>query len=310
MSAPFADRADVVHDSADRERWLTARRSGIGASEIAAVLGEDPRRSPVEVWAEKTGRVEPRDLAAEFEFIEWGLILEGAVVGAYGSARYSGRESDVDGTLYRSRRVPWAQATLDAWTVHPVHGRIPLQIKTTSPFAVDAWSDGLPEPVWWQEQQEMMVVDAPAASVACLVGGQRLIWIDVERDAMAQRRIEHVGNLFWEMVRRGEMPKVDGTASCTRIIREIYGKAEPGTEIDLGPEGEVWDEVWLAAHAAEKEAKTRKEEAANHLRALIGECEVGYVGETVKWSNKVQRRAEYVVPANEFRVLRRSESKR
>src|SRR5690606_29202656 len=42
-----------------REEWLAERRKAIGASDVAAVLGVSPWATPWEVWAEKTGRLEP-----------------------------------------------------------------------------------------------------------------------------------------------------------------------------------------------------------------------------------------------------------
>ena len=41
--------------------WLAFRKTGIGASEVGAVLGVCPWKSPVDVWLEKMGRVHPFD---------------------------------------------------------------------------------------------------------------------------------------------------------------------------------------------------------------------------------------------------------
>ena len=39
--------AAIIHDK--REQWLAARRECLTASDVAAVLGEDPRRGPLAV---------------------------------------------------------------------------------------------------------------------------------------------------------------------------------------------------------------------------------------------------------------------
>ena len=67
----------------DRQSWLNGRSLGIGASETAAALGENPYRSPFSLWAEKTGKLEPADLS-KFERVEWGNRLEGAIAKAVG----------------------------------------------------------------------------------------------------------------------------------------------------------------------------------------------------------------------------------
>ena len=42
-----------AHVSPERRAWLEARRSGVGASEIAAILGLDPFRGPLDTWLSK-----------------------------------------------------------------------------------------------------------------------------------------------------------------------------------------------------------------------------------------------------------------
>ena len=45
--------------TASREEWLALRRGYIGGSDAAAVVGLSPYVTPYQVWAEKTGKVEP-----------------------------------------------------------------------------------------------------------------------------------------------------------------------------------------------------------------------------------------------------------
>ena len=46
----------------DREKWLNARRSGLGASEVAAVLGLSPWSTPYKVWRDKVSSEPPVEL--------------------------------------------------------------------------------------------------------------------------------------------------------------------------------------------------------------------------------------------------------
>ena len=62
MSFPFTTCADVIGDSADRDLWLSLRLAGIGASDVASILGCG-FSTLAELWAEKTGRAEPDDLS-------------------------------------------------------------------------------------------------------------------------------------------------------------------------------------------------------------------------------------------------------
>lgn len=60
--------------------WLAFRRTGIGASEVGSVLGVNPWKSPVDVWLEKMGRMEP---FAGNNATYWGQRLEDIVAQEY-----------------------------------------------------------------------------------------------------------------------------------------------------------------------------------------------------------------------------------
>src|SRR5687767_8539180 len=91
-----------------RERWLAERRELLTASDVAAVLGVDPRRSPLSVYAEKRGLLE----VAETPWMRWGRRVEGAIAEAY--ADETGRPvRDLGLEIQRHPDVPWLGATLD-----------------------------------------------------------------------------------------------------------------------------------------------------------------------------------------------------
>lgn len=62
------------------EQWLEWRRNGIGASEVAAILGVCKYSTPYQVWREKTGR--GRSFAGNFA-TQKGTELEGAARARY-----------------------------------------------------------------------------------------------------------------------------------------------------------------------------------------------------------------------------------
>ena len=42
----------------DRDQFLAGRKKGIGGSDVAAILGFSPYKSPYQLWLDKTGRSE------------------------------------------------------------------------------------------------------------------------------------------------------------------------------------------------------------------------------------------------------------
>lgn len=59
-----------------REEWLNQRKKGVGGSDIAAICGLDPYRSPLDVYLDKVGESEPIEDNA---FMKAGRYLEPVV---------------------------------------------------------------------------------------------------------------------------------------------------------------------------------------------------------------------------------------
>lgn len=53
------------------DAWMEQRRHSIGASDVAAVLGESPWSTPYRVWLDKIGQ---RWNPPKGEFLEWGTV--------------------------------------------------------------------------------------------------------------------------------------------------------------------------------------------------------------------------------------------
>lgn len=56
-----------------KEKWLQDRKTGIGGSDIGVILGLNPKKTPYQLWAEKTGRV---DGSVDNNFTRAGVKLE------------------------------------------------------------------------------------------------------------------------------------------------------------------------------------------------------------------------------------------
>jgi putative phage-type endonuclease len=62
-----------------RDEWLAARRTGIGGSDIAAILGLSPWRTPLDVYRDKVDGAEQ----PETEAMRWGRLLEDVIAREY-----------------------------------------------------------------------------------------------------------------------------------------------------------------------------------------------------------------------------------
>lgn len=290
----------IVCSSANREAWLEARRSGIGASEIGAVLGVDRFRKAWNVWACKTGLAEDPDLSDK-EHVDWGRRLEPVIGHAF--AERTGRIVRPAGDLVRHSDESWALATLDAWCSEGGLEEWPLEIKTTSVYNEEDWVDGPPEAVLAQVHQQMLVTESSRATVAALIGGQRLVWCDVERDEQLCRKILYQGRDFWRRVVEKDPPPIDGSVATAEALKRLYPE-DDGSAVSLPPEllGQV--EELHAVREAKRAAEAREREIANALKATMGRAQVGWLPDGWSVSLKSSDVSEHTVKAHTKRTLR------
>lgn len=286
---------------ADDPDWLRLRLTGIGASEAAALIGVNPWKSAIQLYAEKTGALKADDLS-DNEAVFWGTKLEAVVRDVYGER--SRRHIDKGGLLLRSRRYPWALCTLDGWTSDIELGPYwPLEIKTAGASKASDWVDGPPEAYVVQVNWQMLVTDTRRATIACLLGGQKLVWCDVERDEQLVRKLVHHGGEFWDRVLAQNPPLPDGTEGARRTLHALYPTSDDDV-VTLGPEycdlADELDDLKLQRKAVED----RQRELENTLKAALGEHGHGALidGRLVDWET-VERRG-YTVKPSTSRVLR------
>lgn len=308
LSQPY----DVVIDTDDEPEWLSARAAGIGSSEIAAVVGMDPRRSQLSLFLEKTGAIPPDDLS-EIEAIKWGHLLEPVIGEEFSrmTGRQVRRSSSKRYTVLRSKEHPWATASLDFWTTYDATGsEHPLEIKNVNAYLAEDWLNGTPDYYLAQVHQQMLVTGAVRATVCCLLGGNRLLWCDVPRDETLIRKIAFNGSVFWQRVQQRNPPDPDASDATKRALAKLYPVDNgQGVALPAVLEGTVYE--WRRLKDQLRETERLIAKAENDIKATLGEAERGIIvstGDYVSW--KTQTKREHTVKASTTRVLRFHESKR
>jgi putative phage-type endonuclease len=101
------NRELVLPAGADRDEWLALRRTGLGGSDVAAIVGLDPYKSPFSIWFDKKYG---DDTDSAGESAEIGNVLED-IVARTAAARQGVRIRNT-GT-WRSKERPWQLANPD-----------------------------------------------------------------------------------------------------------------------------------------------------------------------------------------------------
>lgn len=218
----FGDHCEWTGASADdREKWLLARRAGVGGSDAAAIMGVDEYASELAIYVEKIAEGPPD--AGSSEVAEWGRIFEPQILKEY--SRRSARRVVRGGKLMRSRRSAHHLITLDGvqFTRPPpgCRGAGVAEVKTTG--YGQRYDEDLPVEVQVQIQWELFVTGADWATCIWLpFPERRLQWLDVLPHRAFQEVLEERIDAFWKRVQRREPPDPDGSDSSMLALRKLY----------------------------------------------------------------------------------------
>jgi len=288
------------------ELWLEQRKLGIGASEAAAAMGISPWVSRFQLWAEKTGKAAPPDLDG-VEAIKWGHRLEGPVAEAF--EEETGRtvvRNDTNDLLRHPDHL-FMIATVDALQERDDRaGEGVLEIKTTSAFNEKEWD---PEPPLYyqvQVQHQLAVTGLEWGSLAVLIGGQKMIYRDVERNAKFIATMTELETEFWEMVKAEEPPEPDGSRATLATLKRMYPKDNEET-VALPLDAQSWDGELESIKAKQKGLKARREWLENQLIHALGPASIGVLPSGACYSYRKQERSGYTVKPTSFRKLYRKE---
>lgn len=285
-----------------RQDWLAQRKSGIGASESAALFGLHPYISALSLYESKI-RETPDVDDDENERMEDGRVIEPRIAARY--ARATRRQIWESPGIVRHPLMPHMLCTPDAITGCDEFGRMPLELKWLENFGKES---EVPEYIQVQQQQQIACLQANAGALAVLGSFRSFHHFDIPRhDAFISLLMEKVDE-FWRRVQERRPPDADGSKATAEALKRLFPK-DNQTTVFLPAEIAILVRRMEGAKAAAKRLKIVEDHAHNRLAAAIGEATFGVLPDGTKYSYKHQRREGYTVEAAEFRVLRRVKAK-
>mgnify|MGYP000852737425 CR=1 FL=1 len=278
-----------------RRAFLEGRRTYIGGTDVAAILGISPWSSPLQVWREKTNPVPETDGSSLA--MRRGLALEDFIADEFTRAK--------PGLVtYRPKpvvRTDWgfpAGASVDRMVATTEHPRTPvaiLEAKTAFKYGWRDWNEetgDLPPAYYVQQQWYLAVTELPLSYGAADIGDPGALRIIPTRpDRRIQRRCIEAAREFWERhVLTGQPPQPNGSDGDAAVLRDLYRDPLPDPAVPLDdPEAARLLRTYLEAKGTADSAKREAESAKQQLCALMGEHEKALVdGYLLTW--KTQRR--------------------
>lgn len=258
-----------------------ARREYLGGSDAAAVLGLSRWKTPLQLWAEKTGNIVPEDRSQSLP-IRLGNRLEQVVAELF--EEETGLQVRRITESQTHPKYPFLRAQIDRRIVGADEI---LEIKTASGFKAKEWEDDqIPAEYILQCLHQLAVTGKQRCHLACLIGGnQDFVRKVVERDDAAIADLVRKEVEFWERyVVPRQMPAV--TADDAPTLYGLFPKGAEDVQADLsGHETTVARIKELDDQLAALEAE--KEQHRNELRAALKDATLGTAGKwKISWKNQ------------------------
>lgn len=253
----------------DRIEWLQLRKSGIGGSDASAILGFNRYKSAFQLYIEKTSElVEESDSEAAY----WGNVLEDVVAKEF--AKRTGKKIRKINRMLRHPKHYFMTANLDRDVVGE---KAFLECKTASEYLKDSWNgEDVPAAYLCQLQHYLAVTGYEKAYIAVLIGGNKFVWKEVDRDdEFIELMIQHEKS-FWENhVLANIPPAIDGSSSASELLAKMYPQ-DDGSAIMLDEQSNTLIEAIESLKTEEKQLEMQRKEYENQLKMMLGESAEGH----------------------------------
>lgn len=202
------------------------RAKYLGGSDVAAILGISPWKTPLQVYLDK---VEPREeviTPEKAKLFRRGNRMEPYVIDLL--REDTGFEIVGRGNRYKDPELPFIAAEIDC-ELRDKHGEVfNGEIKTVNPFKAKEWgeqqTDEIPLHYTAQVMHGLMVRPASACIMGVLIGGDDFRVYRVERDDETIEAIREKEIAFWKRVVERDPPDPTDVSDILRL----YGTTATG----------------------------------------------------------------------------------
>ncbi len=211
----MVEKIKLLHGSPE---WLAFRKTGIGASEAAAILGAGSI-SNVELWEEKVGLRQPRDLS-NIPRVRYGSEAEKYLVALF-ALQYEDRYSVKVNKRVVYRKDGFQFASLDGELTDKRSGELGIYegktVVVDSRSTWDKWRGQIPQQYYIQVLHQMLVTGRKFVVLNAefrwqgedeqiRTEGQRYLITQTESVLSDMELLDELEHGFWGYVQRNERP--------------------------------------------------------------------------------------------------------
>ena len=245
----------------NHEEWLEIRKNYIGGSDAAAVVGLNSFSSPYTVWADKLGKLPPKE---DNEAMRLGRDLEDYVAKRF--TEQTGKKVRRKNFILWNSDYPFAHANVDRLIVGENAG---LECKTTSVLNLKSFKNGeFPENYYVQCMHYMAVTGYKKWYLAVLILGKEFKVFEIERDEDEIKALMKAERDFWACVEKGEPPMIDGSEATTNTIKTVLAESNDDTPVNLFAYDSTLEQ-YIALSKQIKELENLRDEMANKVKVFM-----------------------------------------
>lgn len=244
----------------DSPAWHKAREAGLGASEVAAILGLSPWQTPLSVWRTKQGV--PNQINPDAAY--WGHAHEPTIAQWIRDHHPEVGKVSMHGRSVRSIEHPWLTASPDRIATDP-HDNLerPVELKTDDGFSRDSWIDAVPDYYRIQSIVQQGIEGADFGWLAVLHGTKTAELIRIDFDPAVWEQIVRITGDWWQThIVEGVMPDPVSIAEQNELW-----PSQQGVESELSEQA---FEVLERRNVLLSDIKAQKAEA-DALQLILGD---------------------------------------
>ena len=286
-----------------REDWLRLRQSGIGGSDISAIMGFNPYKTAYDLYHDKINDVVED---AQSDAAYWGTILEDVVAKEY-ALRNDCKVQKVN-YMIRHPKFDFALANIDRAVINPaISGNVRLkdgklttdkllEVKTASEYMKNVWgdeaSDQVPDNYNLQCQWYMGITGVDECDLALLLGGNKYRQYNIKFDSeLFEIMIDEAHNFWVNHV----LARVEPTPTTLANAKQKYATSTPDSVLNIAFDDDAVIAVvdrYIELKEQEKELKGKLEQAQTDVINLIEDNEALTIDGELVMTYKAQKGRE------------------
>ena len=267
------------------------RRAGIGGSDVGAIMGANPYRSPIACYKDKLGEMPP--IAVNYA-MEWGNLLEDVVGMKYADTnniKFHGNIEPIQappnwdaphhGVMYKpdtvwSKKNDWAYAHPDFYIYTKPDDYTGIEIKTVGDGIYKKyWAEGEIPP--WQYYQVVWYSMVTKINKWTMVGfaphlrlsKDPMLIHELEIDLDTQKKVWEKVSYFWECVQTKRQPELDDYSE--QDLKLLY----PESNCDIATSSTYIDTVVKNLFKVRQQLKPLQEQedvCKNEIKSHMKNC--------------------------------------